>query len=257
MQQVGELCGRIKAVHNRGDFLRAAELAGDALNDSPDDARLWELHGLAYHGMRDFPRAMNSLERASLLAPLTMSAQVALAGCYLVTDRRDLALCMYEFLVTQMDRLPTSLLPLVSAGLSRLDKNRLGLEVHRERVRRSPEGGDAFFCVAPYMRLLNYPPEVILPVAQEAFRLDPHRVRNRVAVAMLHYRCGNVDKAYGLVTVVSTSRLLEGCCPCRLKSLAALFAAAGDAVRRDACEARLADALESESGGPPRRCSDV
>lgn len=241
MNTSADCCQRVKALHNQGQFEAAAHVAAAALGEHPNDARLWELLGIACHAMKDFEAATRALETATMLAPLSLSAQVALAGCYLVSGHDEVARSMYEYLVSVRDRLSTQLLRMVVAGLSRLHEPHLALEVARQWARREPDDESAVYAVAHQMRLVDYPPELILPVAHHAFQLAPHRVRNRVVLALLHHQCGDVLEAYRLVTAVSTDRLMAACCPARLLGLVSLFNAMGDTVRRDACRTRRAE----------------
>lgn len=241
MNTSADCCQRVKALHNQGQFEAAAHVAAAALGEHPNDARLWELLGIACHAMKDFEAATRALETATMLAPLSLSAQVALAGCYLVSGHDEVARSMYEYLVSVRDRLSTQLLRMVVAGLSRLHEPHLALEAARQWARREPDDESAVYAVAHQMRLVDYPPELILPVAHHAFQLAPHRVRNRVVLALLHHQCGDVLEAYRLVTAVSTDRLMAACCPARLLGLVSLFNAMGDTVRRDACRTRRAE----------------
>jgi hypothetical protein len=172
---------------------------------------------------------------------------VALAGCYLVSGHGEVARSTYQHLAANRHRLSLQLLPMVAAGLSRLNERHLALEVARERARREPDDEHAVYCVAHYMRMMDVPPELILPVAHRAYRLAPHRVRNRVALALLHHQCGDLMEAYRLVTAVRTDELIAACCPARLLGLAALFNAMADTTRRDACRSQLAEISRGRS----------
>lgn len=241
MSAMDACCDRIKSLHNQGQFEAAARIAAAALRERPNDAQLWELLGIACHAMRDFAAATRALETATMLAPLSLPAQVALAGCYLVSGHGDVARSMYQHLAAVRDRLSVQLLPMVASGLSRLNELHLALEVARVWARREPDDESAVYAVVHYMRLVEYPPELILPVAHHAFRLAPHRIRNRVALALLHHQCGNLVEAYRLVTAVDAAQLIAACCPARLLGLIALFNVMGDTGRRDACRSRLAE----------------
>lgn len=240
-------CERVKELHNQGQFEAAAHVAAAALQNQPDNGLLWELLGIACHAMKDFESATRALETATLLAPLSLSAQVALAGCYLVSGHGEVARSMYQHLVEFRGRLSVQLLRMVAAGLSRLHEPQLGLEVAREWARREPDDENAVYLVVHYMRLVEYPPELILPVAHQAFQLAPHRIRNRVALALLHHQCGDLLEGYRLVTAVGTEQLIGACCPARLLGLTSLFSAMGDTGRRDACRARRAEIIRART----------
>jgi tetratricopeptide (TPR) repeat protein len=240
---------RIKALHNAGRFALAARSAEAALEDAPHDARVWESLGVARHALRDYAQAMEALETATLIAPLSPAGQLALAACYLLTKRRDLARSIYRHLASQIARVSTHHLPNVASGLSRVGDRDLALEVWRERAYREPDNEDAVFAVAHVMGLLKYPTELILPIAHRAFRLSPDRARNRIALAIWHHQCGNHLDAYRLLTEVELEPLIAKCCPRRLTRLAELFDTIGDAPRRGACQSRLSEIGDSRASG--------
>lgn len=239
MAPAERLYNQIMTLHNSRSFERAAQAAGAALEDAPNDARLWEMLGIARHALRDLPRAVEALETATLIAPLSPAAQVALADGYVRTNRCDVARSMYEHLASQRARIPTSLLAMVASGLARLQEPLLALEVCRERAYRTPEDEGAVYAVAHYMRLAQYPVELILPVAHRAFRLAPERIRNRVFLALMHYHDGDRIEAYRLVVPIPLEQLLAECCPYRLRRLAALFRHMQDDRRTRACESHV------------------
>lgn len=248
MSSTAGLYGRIMTLYENGNFKLASQSARPALKDAPDDAQLRELLGIAHHALRDFPRAMNAMETATLIAPLSPAAQVALAGCYLVSNRHDIARSIYGHLASQHSRVSIPLLAMVAAGLSRLNERHLALEVHRERAHRKSENDDTVFAVAHFMRLVEYPVELILPIAHRAFQLAPDRIRNRVALALLHHQCGNRSITYRLVTAVALGQLIAECCPCRLRGLVGLFDAMGDTGRSNACQLRLSKKRREAKG---------
>lgn len=238
---------RVKLLHNQGQFQAAADVAAAALRDRPNDAQLWELLGIACHALKEYEAATQALETATLLAPLSLPAQVALAGCYLLSGHAEVARSMYQHLAGIRHRLSVQLLPMVATGLSRLNELHLALEVARVWAAREPDDEGAVYAVAHYMRLMQYPPELILPVAYRVFQLAPHRVRNRVALALLRHQCGDLLGAYRLVTAVDLGLLLAACCPARLLGLNALFTAMGDTARRDACRSQLEEISRGRS----------
>ena len=240
MLSAEKLYDQIKAEHNRGSYVEAADLAKMGVEVAPEDARLWEFLGIACHALRNFPKATAALEMASLLAPLAPAAEVALAGCYFVAKKHDLARSMYLHLATRPN-VPDSLLRLIAGGLGRLGEAIWALDVHRRWAVAHPHDENALYAVTHYMGLVGYPAELILPITDRTFRLAPSRIRNRVALALVHQQVGNYDQAYELVTAVDTQQLVRGCCPPKLYRLSNLFALRGDTSRHEACIARLAE----------------
>lgn len=56
------------ALHG-GDYARALELLGPALQSSPHDAQLWTMQGVAYAGLKDAAHALSSLNKALSIDP--------------------------------------------------------------------------------------------------------------------------------------------------------------------------------------------
>ena len=175
----------------------------------------------------------------SVFVVLSNEAQVALASCYLASNKHELALLMYEHLAANRSQLSAARLAQVAAGLFRLGKKQQALEVQREWVRKEPDNDDAAYMVAHYMQLLNYPPEVLLPVAYRAFQLAPNRIRNRILVALLYRRSGNSTWGYRILEPVDIQEVIAACCSCRLQALIKLFEEVGDIERREACARKL------------------
>ncbi len=221
-------------------------MARAGLEIDPEDVRLWELLGIARHALRDFPGAMEALEQATVLGPLVPAAELALAGCYLVSGREDLARAMYRHLA-ERPQVAGHLLRSVAAGLLHVGETLWAVEVQRRYAAERPDDDDALYALAHYMGLIEYPLELIRPIADRAWRLNPASVRNRVFLALTHHRLGDVQRGYALLADVDLRVLLEQCCPCRVYGLASLFEAAGDWARYEACVARLAD-LRRRSG---------
>ncbi|MEN6498372.1 MAG: hypothetical protein ABFD16_29065 [Thermoguttaceae bacterium] len=243
-----ELHDQIRAAHNQRRYEEAAAMAAAALEAKPEEARLWELLGIARHALRDFVGARAALERATLLAPLTPGAEVALAGCYLVSGQRDLAHSMYLHLATR-PQVPPSLWRSIAASLSHVGELHWALELHRRWALEHPYDDNALFTVTHYMRLAGYPDELVLPIAERAFRLEPARIRNRVLLALTYHHLGDAAHAYRLVAAVDIDTVIRGCCPRKLLGLLNLFVAMGDEARREACVRRLTEIDETR-----RRC---
>jgi len=234
-----EFHNQIRTVHNRGLFAEAAEMARVGLQVDPDDVRLWEFLGIARHALREFPAAMEALEQATVRGPLSPAAELALAGCYLVLGRMELAGSMYRHLATR-PHVPGRLLPSMAAGLLHVGEFQWAVEVQRRAALERPDDEDALYALVHYMGLAEYPPELIRPIADRVFRINPASIRNRVFLALVHHRLGDHQAGYGLLSTVDMQELLTQCCPCRLIRLASLFAAVGDRARHEACMARLA-----------------
>jgi tetratricopeptide (TPR) repeat protein len=222
-----------------------AGIAAAALADHPADAGLWEVLGLSLHAMGDVTLAAEALEMATVLRPLSTSAQVALADCYLALDRDEVARSMYQHLAADPDAIPAEHLAAVVAGLTRVGELRAALEVAREHAKRLPRSDDAAFTVVECMEAAECPLVDRLAAARQAYRLAPHRARNRLALAWLHCRSGNLMDAYRLMAATDAERLIAECPRARLQWLVALFTSIGDERRRDALQAAMKEVQEA------------
>lgn len=225
--------------YKAGCLEQALAVTATALDCYPNDGAIWEMRGLVLHACKQFDRAMDAFEHATVLKPLACFAQVGLAGCYLMCGQVDLARDMYRYLASVPD-VPTVLLPGLAAGLMHTGETRLAMEIHRERIRRNPDDAQATFALAHYMNQWGEMPGRILPLLQRAFALTPEQPVYRVALALMLVRCGDIQSAHQLATELPVDDLTAGCCPHRLHGLMELFRQAGDEARRDDCERKLA-----------------
>jgi tetratricopeptide (TPR) repeat protein len=246
MQTGTQFCDDAFALLEAGDFDEAVGLAECGLRSYPDEGRLWELRGIAQGCRLCVREALGSLERASLLVPLSPFGQIALAGCYVQCNHLRSAGCIYAFLVTR-DDLPPSLLADLAEGFDHAGQPEWALEVCRAAVRRVPDCHPALFAIAHYLSKLDHPADEIVPVLQRAFDLCPDEVLYRVDLALLLARCGQVHEAYLLLVDADLEELLKLHCPPRLNELTQVFRQQGDQMRARACEARLRQVGEAET----------
>ncbi len=240
MESAAECYDRAKTLYKDGSLKEALRLVESALEHYPDEGRLWEMLGITHHALREFAQATSALETATMLAPLSHAAQIALASCYLVSKHLEPARSIYEHLASLPD-VPTHLLPNLAAGLGRLGELHLALDVHRERAHREPDCDKPLFAVAQYMHRLGYPVELIVPIVQKALELAPDRILYRVDLALLLQQCGDHEQAYQLLTAVVPDQLATVHCPPRLHGLVKIFVLAGDDARLNVCESKLSE----------------
>ena len=221
-----------------GDSLSAVELLQSALQADSDDGGCWELLGIIRHGQRSYADAMAAFESATLLKPLSLSGQLALADCYSKLKYFESARCVYLHLA-QHPTLPTQYLPDVARGLAGAGDYRGALEACRRAVEHHPDCDQATFGLAYYMGKCGYPKEVILPVLRKAVELSPEVVRYRVALATTYQELGHDEAAIHLLGRLTLKQLRDiGCVNC-LRRIANVFEAAGDKLRHAACISRL------------------
>jgi len=216
-------------------YAEASALACAALEDHPEHALLWQLHGTACWFLNDFAGARAALETAVFFGPLQALARVALAGAYARTGEPAAALGVYRHLL-QDERTPAAVLPRVAVGLGLLGEDWLALQVCRKLARVQPNHHAAFFGMAYYMARMEYPPECFLRHLLRAHQLEPDRLTYRVNLALALAELGQDEQAYNLVKDVPPASVG---CGCWLRRLAVLCAAVGDDVRREAFARRL------------------
>jgi tetratricopeptide (TPR) repeat protein len=96
-------------LYEHGMYEVGLAVAQGALDEDPDNGRLWELCGLIHRVRQEFDQALHALEVASLLVPLRPVGQFALAECYGRAGHHELAQDLYTSLLDWPD-VPTELL---------------------------------------------------------------------------------------------------------------------------------------------------
>lgn len=219
-----------------GEFADCEELLRTALLRFPDDGRFIQLQGLIRHSQRRDAAACRAFETASLMVPLSATAQLALADVYRRSGRNDDAKTIVSFLATRHD-LPTLLLPGLTSALGLLGEYQQALEVCREASQRDPEQDEALYAMAYYMNKLDYPLECVAPLLRRALSLAPDSKLYRVSLAVLCARGGDWDEAYTLFAPLDAAEMR---CQTCLSFMARVFDRRGDEAKRDAAFARLA-----------------
>lgn len=217
------------------------ELARAELDRRPHDGRLWELCGMAHAAAGNRSKAIDALEAATMLVPLSAAAQCVLANCYASTGRGELAREMYQFLLS-LDSLPGQLLPVVAAGLGRAGDAVSALEACRRAAVLETGSGQPLYGMAHYMERLGYPVELIAPVLRKAVDIEPETFQYRFALAVACEKLGRISEAYlALCPVINPQHVQRICCSKCLQKMAEIFASAGDQDRRKACLERAAE----------------
>ncbi|MGC3969515.1 MAG: hypothetical protein QM775_19800 [Pirellulales bacterium] len=177
------LCDVAEA-YRRADWEACRQLLRDALVKRPDDGACLQWQGLVWHAQGAFAAARRVLEYASLLVPLSVPSQVALAEAYQHCGRRDDALTILRFLA-ECEDLPTNCLPRLSAALGKLGEVALALDVCREASLRDADDDEACFGMAYFMNKLGYPTECVMPLLRRALALEPERPVYRLSVGVM------------------------------------------------------------------------
>lgn len=246
MRSLEEIIALSKCEYLSGNYDAAVDAAEAGLEAHPDAGRLWEMRGVALQALGDFNDAIHSLERASLLVPLSSAGQLALAAGYCVLKKKDLARSIYIHLARHVE-VKTSQLSNLAKGLRFVDELGMAAGVAKERIERDPENGEAYFHAASYLTKSGGPAEEIESLLRKAIELDSREVLYRIDLALFLERQGRIPEAYDILVEMEPERLLEFGCPPRMAKLAAIFEEMGDEVRRDMCRRRLAGIREARA----------
>ena len=211
------------------------ELLAVAIEQFPENGRLRELQGLAEHARQRFASALAALEMASLLVPLSIDAQLAMAAAYRATGKPEDARSILGYLASRQD-LSTRVLPRLAAQLGQLGEYQRALEVCRVASERMPERDESYYGMAFYMIRLRYPLECILPLLRYAISLAPRCRLYRVTLVNLCSIAGRWSEAYEAACGLPVADVT--CLNC-LNKLLAVFVQVRDHQRRDACLAQL------------------
>lgn len=217
-----------------GQFALAADQARRLLDDQPDDGALWQLLGTASFSLGDCDAALSALEHASALIPLHQQGQLALASCYCLKGKRDLAAMMFEFLAESAQ--DTQLLSWIATRLGGLAKYESALQVCYKIKEADPNHHQAHFGVAFYLNLLGNPPEALIFPLERALELAPEVLQYRINLASVLFESGRHNQARDLLQPIALETVT---CPCLVRRMQEIFERLGDGPRTLLCRVRL------------------
>lgn len=211
-----------------------------ATHSESSDGAAWELVGMLRHAEKHYREAAAALERATVLKPLSVDAQFALADSYLELDDRQLAYLVYLHLYDGR-RFGTERLPEVIRGLATLGDDRRALTLCREAVESNPDCEEAWHRMACYMSKCGYPKETLVPVLRKVVDLAPDVIQFRVEFATLLVELGQDEAAFHVLSRITRTQIQVISTASCLYKIATLFMAIGDASRFEECQLRLND----------------
>jgi len=241
MQPPTEVLRRGWQLYGADLFDEALELVSPALEETPNDGRLWELVGLIHRAKNDCRPCLHALEMATLFVPLSFAAQCALADCYVYTQRSDAGRVIYQHLLAHLHELPTDLLKNLAVGFESLSDLASALEVSREAARRQPDSPQHRYAIAYFMGQLGYGTEAVAAWAKQAVRLAPERAQYRIGLAGLVYQSGRILEAYGYVRDLTADEIRTVPCGKCLEKLEHIYSTIGDEARESICRAEMED----------------
>lgn len=218
MKNAAEICTIAIGLFERGFVKASLGTLSRGLDQFPDAARLWEMQGILLHSERDFVGAEFALETASMLAPLGMAGEFALAACYLQAGRTSPAGAIYEHLQSNR-QVPTARLSELATGLARCGMLHQALAVCRQAAELEPDSEEAIYGMAHYMSRLSYPAEQIIPLLERAVDLAPHEAHYRLALIGWLARARCFSQAHQHLQAIPHTRLAAIECACCLNRL--------------------------------------
>ena len=222
-------------LYEESRFEEATAVAREAIEESPDNGRLWELYGTARCRLQDFEVACEALETASVLVPLHPLAQYALAACHAHANRTELACLIYEHLGESVTE--TRLLSLVAVRLGALNEHSAALKVCRRIVDLDPRHHQAIFGIAYYLYRLGFSSRTVIPHLEMALALSPDILSYRLNLAFALFENGCDRRAHELLRPVAVEDVSSPCCLQRMRQV---FDRVGDHARALVCRVRLA-----------------
>lgn len=241
------------ALYKRGFYDEALDTLECSLATSANNGRLWELRGLVLRAMGNIPLACDSLEHASLLAPLSAGGQVTLADCLARTGHDTVAICIAEH-VLSLANIEWSLLLYLAQVCDRCHRADLSIELCREVNWRAPRCHQAYYDLGYYLGRAKKPLKDVENAARQAIALAPQVANYRVGLASLLWQQGNWEAAHDEANRLTDSELSRLTCECCLRRLVKIFWSAGDYEKSQICVERLAELEGGSHQADPGCC---
>lgn len=208
---------------DEGDFASALELSRAGLLRDGDHPGLLQVFGLAAYQLNEPLDALEGLEGAGVVSPLSAPSRLALADLYLRFGRREAAASELLFLA-EPGRCPTPLMADLARLLGVLGAYRSAFKVCRRLTQLRPWYHPAHYGMAFYLAKLNRPAKAIRHL-RAAHALAPTALPYRVALAGALADAGEFAEACDLVRDVPADAIA---CPEVLKRLQGAAEVDGD-----------------------------
>lgn len=225
----------ISTAYELGHMDLVIRLANKSLHRDRDDGRAWELLGLAQYNRGDWPQAVDCLERASLLVPLTANARACLARGYARLGKKDLSRDLLLELLAD-ESLAANAMLAVAVGLDAVDQPGLAMKACRRAATIDPDAAQTYYDMGYYAARCGYPAEVSESLARRAISLDPGCVRFRVGLASLFMQQSRRQAAWELVQHFRRNDISTINCRSCVRRLSELYEEFGDFPRMLDCQ---------------------
>ncbi|MBB74562.1 MAG: hypothetical protein CMJ75_08620 [Planctomycetaceae bacterium] len=243
-------CERASLLLEQEEFSLVLRMLHDAKEQLYDNGAAWQLRGLAHFALGDYEQALQALEHASMLIPLSAVAQCRLAACYLFVRRAKVAAVIYLHLA-ELEMLSEELVECIADGLARVREDQAALNFCLDHLRQFRGNHRLLISVAEVTRRLGFDSDEVLPFAYQAHRLQPENVSYRILFVQLLVDAGRVREAGNALAAVELDRLQ---CVASLQRLRLLFKRIDDEAGVEHCQARLTQiGYELSSGYRPTK----
>lgn len=237
---------RAQDLAGRGFLKGAIDVLEVELAKSPDLGKAWELRGELLHQAGDFAAALDNIERAQLLVPLTPMGQLVLADSYARCGHKEPARLAYELLAGEAE-LGTSVAMKVQQGLGSLGEWRAAAKLCRRVLEQTPDDDHALFALARALLRLGQPSETVVPLLRRAVYLAPHIEQYRIALVTQLVEQGRCNDAYAELRLLPVGELKHVCCKGCLRRLLELAVLHADSPRAAVLAAQLAKFTEQKA----------
>ncbi|MEM7454629.1 MAG: hypothetical protein AAF456_09795 [Planctomycetota bacterium] len=228
-----EWIDRIRVAFQNGDIALADSLATEAIEATGGAPEVLEIGGIIAFELEDYGETIRLIEKAMVIATLSIASQLCLARAYIGHGKPELAETGLEFLVEMAHRVPCNMLPDLTNACSSIERYDLALGVCREAAARHPEDDNAIFGAAFYMFRLGYPLELIKNMMLKAIELNPMSNIYRLNITTVFLNLNQLDFAYEHACKMCDDALRTVPCGCMVGRLRELFAHYGDQRRID------------------------
>ncbi|MEM9586810.1 MAG: hypothetical protein AAGA03_05980 [Planctomycetota bacterium] len=212
--------------------------------DTPDSethsnqSELLQLLGLALHDQGKPFEAADTLERASLLTPISDAARIALASSYAQLRRIDLARELYLQLALGR-RLDAELMLQVAAGLEAIDSPDLAMKVCEWITERDESVAQAYYDMGFYSARAGQPLYMTEALVHRALQLDPENIHYRVGLVSLLIQLDRKEEAIRALGKIDSLDIEKVECVSCLRRIADLLHEKGEAVLACVCDRRV------------------
>jgi tetratricopeptide (TPR) repeat protein len=229
-----DYCTLARTLGRQGRLTDALGVARAGADAFPDDGGVWQTLGLVAHAADDFHAARYALEAASVLIPLAVPAQLALADTYTKFGQRGVARTILRHTAKEV-RDHEALWPAVATLLRRAGAPKAALRLWRRMAVRHPGLADAHYQIAHCLKALGAGPAGLLEPLTEACLLAPGAVPYHLALAEAWVALREFAQAARVLAEVDVSAV--ACTGCLMR-MAAVFQTAGETDRAIDCRTR-------------------